>query len=69
MKYNLYAVRDRLVGFNAPFIMPNEEVAKRAFKQRIEKDPNAEDLELYRVGNYDDDTGIIVSEQPVMVTM
>lgn len=69
MKYNLYSVRDRLVGFNAPFIMPNEDVAKRAFKQRIEKDPNAEDLELYRLGNYDDETGIIVPEPPVMVTM
>lgn len=69
MKYNLYSVRDRLVGFNAPFIMPNEEVAKRAFKQRIETDKNAEDLELYRLGTYDDDTGMITPEPPVMVEM
>lgn len=69
MKYNLYSVRDRLVGFNAPFIMPNEEVAKRAFKQRIAKDECAEDLELYRLGVFDDENGTITPEPPVMVEM
>lgn len=64
----MYSVRDRLVGFNAPFIMPNDEVAKRAFKQRIEKDPNAEDLELYKVGEFDDENGVITEVLPVMVT-
>lgn len=68
MIYPMYSVRDRLVGFNAPFIMPNEDVAKRAFKQRLEKDPNSEDLELYKVGKFDDETGKIESELPVMVT-
>lgn len=69
MIYKMYTVRDRLIGYNAPFIMPNEEVAKRAFKQRLEKDPNAEDISLYYLGEYNDETAEIkLTKEPEMVT-
>lgn len=67
MIYNIYTVRDKLIGYNGPFIMPNEEVAKRAFHQRLEKDPNAEDLSLYFIGEFNEETGEIKAKEPTMV--
>lgn len=57
MIYPIYSIRDRAIGFNSPTIMVNEMVALRSFKQMLQKDPNSDDLELYKIGEFNDETG------------
>ena len=64
MIYNLYAIQDTLVGFNAPFIMVNEDVAKREYNNYLKTTKNTEDLRLFKIGTYDDSTGTIIGEVP-----
>lgn len=70
MIYHIYSAKDALIGFNAPFIMLNEDVAKRDFLDRIEKAPThlKNDLSLWEIGTFDDETGTIIPKVPKMVT-
>ena len=70
MKINLYALKDCKIGFRNPFNMPNDESAKRiiriAVNNKIDENNNeirkfADDIELWKVGEYDDQTGEIKS--------
>lgn len=72
MIYNVYAVLDRKAGVYAlPFFCPNDAVAMRHFdaaaydpQQLMSKYP--EDFSLVKLGQYDDEAGIIEGEvQPV----
>lgn len=65
MILGLYAVQDTLIGFNAPFALNNDEVAERAFRNTVEKEPNASDLRLYRLGAYNDETGELQPDVPI----
>lgn len=65
MIYGVYSVKDVLVGFNNPFIMVNDEVAKRAFINNTKGKAEAVDLELYRLGLFDDQTGKFQQEEPM----
>ena len=65
MKYGIYSVRDVLVGYNNPFLMVNDEVAKRAFIQNTKGKPEATDLELFKLGTFDDQTGKFEENEPV----
>ena len=66
MIYNMYAVQDVMVGFNAPFIMVNENVAKREYANflKSQKCTNPTDMRLFKVGTFDDATGTIVGIVP-----
>lgn len=67
MVYNLYAIQDTLIGFNAPFIMVNEEVAKREYKNFLETSKNPSDLRLFKIGTFEDETGTIIGEIPKQI--
>lgn len=61
MKANLYAFRDRKANiYGTPFVSPNHSVAKREFNAFCNQTPNiylAEDMELYFLGVFDNETG------------
>lgn len=60
MKYNIYAIKDKLVGFGVPHININIEVEMRDFKNAMSQDMNAADKELHIVGEWDTETGLIM---------
>ena len=64
MIYDLYAIQDVMVGFNAPFIMVNENVAKREYENWLKHSKNPEDMRLFKVGTFDDATGTVLSLTP-----
>lgn len=59
MIYNVYSIKDTLVGFNAPFIMVSDEVARREFANSLIKNPNKDYLQLWKIGDFDDENGWI----------
>lgn len=65
MILGLYAVQDTLIGFNAPFALNSDEVAERAFRNTITKEPNATDLRLYKLGTYNDESGEVIPNVPI----
>ena len=67
MIYNLYAIQDTLVGFNAPFIMVNESVAKREYTNFLKTSKNPTDMRLFKIGTFDDSTGTIVGIIPEQI--
>lgn len=65
----IFAIKDVKVGFMSPFIRQNKELAIRDFKDALgDSNPNnilkshPEDFELWKIGTYNLETGIIVSE-------
>jgi len=65
MKTGIYAVKDTKIGFEQPFSMQNDEVAIRAYlKAEI---PYKEDTELYKIGEYDNQTGNITPKVKFMI--
>lgn len=63
MKYGIYSVKDSLIGFGKPHNQVNDAAAHREFKGLINSDEafvkaNFGDLELYRIGWFDDQSGI-----------
>lgn len=67
MNINLYSIQDTMVGFNAPFTMVNDEVAKREYQHFLEKNINAPDMRLFKIGEMDDQTGEIKPIVPVCI--
>jgi hypothetical protein len=69
MKLNIYTIFDiKAKLYNKPFYMLNDQVAERTArdllndeKSDINKHP--EDFVLYKIGEYDDNTGIITTLQ------
>lgn len=65
MIFPVYAVRDVKSGFVSPYIDANDLVAKRNFKVRILQDPvlnsNPEDFFLYKIGEFDTESGVVTS--------
>ena len=60
MNYNLYSIQDTLVGFNAPYLMVNDNVAKREYANFLKKTTNPTDMRLYKIATFDDTTGTII---------
>lgn len=66
----IYAIRDMLVEFHAPMVGVNDEQMKRDFrvfctnKAEIEK----KDLQLYKIGTFDTETGKITPCEPDFIT-
>lgn len=58
-----YSLKDELVGFNAPMLMENDDVAIRnlagALRSNEELTFNAKDYSLYKLGTLDTETGSI----------
>lgn len=69
----IYSIKDTKIGFTAPFIMQNDAVAVRAFAGMAKAaTPNQvntypEDKELWSMGEYDDNTGMITPTQPTYI--
>lgn len=67
MKINAYSIKDTKIGFALPFYQQNDHVAVRSFTRAV-NDPAseyskiAEDIELWKVGEYDTETGILTSD-------
>lgn len=75
MKRSLFAIRDSAVGgFHAPFMAPSNGVAIRSFRDEVlRKDAgnmmnqHPEDFELYLIGSYEEDTGVLESITPELL--
>lgn len=68
MKSFIYALKDEKIGFMAPQVQRSDAIAIRAF-ENILRDPspnivalNPGDFSLYRLGEYDEETGCITSK-------
>lgn len=73
MKQGVYSCLDRKAAlFSRPFVVQNHAVALRAF-EAAKQDPSSEiskfptDFELYHVGYFDDDTGVVTGVVPTVV--
>lgn len=56
MLYNIYAIYDtKSHQFQFPFFQKNDECATRQFALALKKVPFLDDLELYRLGQFEDD--------------
>lgn len=68
MKMPVYSERDIAVGFGYPYVAMNDTVAKRNFAYKINNaDYNLmnfspKDFDLYKVGTFDTDTGLVSVE-------
>lgn len=59
MKYTVYSVRDRLVGFGALLPDTSPENAKRNFGMAMATNIACDDYDLYSIAEYDTETGFI----------
>ena len=68
MTLKIYAIKDTKVGFMQPFYQANNAVAIRAFTNAVNAEQtnninqNLDDMELWHLGEYNDDTGEIKSD-------
>ncbi len=73
MKMNLYVIRDQRTSFMTPSVDFNDQSAVRNFEHAVlQKDSlfntHAEDYSLYRIGQYDNESGRITPEEfPVLI--
>lgn len=70
----IYAIKDVKVGFGKPFVGHDNESMVREFamscnaKPGFEKELLVKDFELYVLGEFDEETGKITANEPVMLT-
>lgn len=74
MKNTLYAVKDDLSEFAAPIALmarSDDEIAKRYFRKMCQTTEimkgNEDQFSLYKVGDYETETGKITSYEPIML--
>lgn len=72
MIYGIFAIKDVKVGFMQPFIQVNDAVALREFTNIVNSgssvvSANYTDMELYRIGSYNQDTGLIESKVDFLI--
>ena len=73
MKYGIYSIKDTKIGFMNPFYSHNDGTALRDFTngandaQKNAINTNPEDKELWRLGEFDDQTGEIKSEVKYLI--
>ena len=67
MKYPIYSIRDVKVGFGAPSIDINDQSRIRGFAYSVNQEGimnfKPKDYDLYKVGEFDTDKGIIIPEK------
>lgn len=69
---NLYAIKDVKSGFCDPCVQHNDAVAGRGFTVQARRMADElgiplRDLQLWRVGVYDQDSGKLLPEEPVLL--
>lgn len=73
MKYPIYSYRDVKSGFGSPIVDQSDVTAIRGFSYAINGNNgimnfSPADFDLYKIGMYDTDTGVIISENvPVLI--
>ncbi|QCS36175.1 nonstructural protein [Capybara microvirus Cap1_SP_147] len=71
MKYEVYAVKDSITGFNQPACELNQAAALRSFKNLINLNEafriNAGDYSLFKIADFDTDTGYCTGIDPVFI--
>lgn len=73
MLYSVYAVKDELVSFGAPFISENDAAASRLILNAFNI-PNSlystrpQDYTLYKIGTYDTESGELTPNVPKYIT-
>lgn len=73
MKFPVYAIRDKLLGFGMPILRDNDAVASRAFEYDVTRSDSPysahpEDYTLFYIGEYDTDSAHINSVSPRLVS-
>lgn len=71
MKHNYYAIYDRLAEMYAPLCeLQNDMVARRSFKEACKINEayklHAEDLEIHRIGTFEDVTGTFTADKEII---
>ena len=69
---SLYAIKDVKSGFSDPCTQVNDAVAARSFERQIPDMSESlgiplSDFQLWRVGKFDADSGMLVPESPVLL--
>lgn len=74
MKLGIYSMRDRLTGFLQPTFDLNDAVALRNFEAAILQvrpgnllHTNPEDYALYKLGDFDSDSGVLTPMSPLQI--
>lgn len=68
MFYSVYAVKDEVIGFNAPALQVNDAAAMRSFAEVFKDVHSPTDYSLWCLGSFDTDTGYIDSfDMPKLV--
>lgn len=68
MKTKIYSIKDTKIGYMSPIYLQNDGVAIREFsnarnsEQKNTVNTNPEDKELWALGEFDDQTGTIISD-------
>lgn len=71
MKYGLYSIRDIKTGFMTPVMESNDAAATRNFYHSVQNSQGilftfAQDFTLYRIAEFDAETGQIVPLVPII---
>lgn len=66
---SIYSLYDRVSGIHSvPVCFQNDQVAKRTFPHIVSENPtykySAADMELYKLGDYDETTGVVTPVTP-----
>lgn len=71
MKQGVYNILDVVSNtFSFPFVSFNHDTAKRSFYANMVKNPFAHDMQLYCIGEYDDNIGLVLSAvKPERITI
>ena len=69
---NLYAIKDIKIGFSDPCVQLNDAAACRSFERSIphiaeELSVPVSDLQLWRIGRYDVDSGQLLPDNPALL--
>lgn len=68
MKLNMYSICDKMTTYIFPFPAYSDEAAARQFAAEIDSTPmsrdNPQDFELFRVGSFDLETGLVEAIVP-----
>lgn len=69
---SLYAIKDVKSGFSDPCVQVNDAVAARSFERQVphmadELGIPVSDFQLWRVGQFDVDAGMLVPDTPVLL--
>lgn len=72
MKYGLYSIFDAKTGFLTPTVDSNDDSAIRNFAHAVANSEGilysfAQDFQLYRLGDFDSDTGSVLQAFPTVL--